>query len=450
MNKNVLNRGGFVFKNEKFLQARILYGFRTDLPGKEDGTPYTYDDYTAIARQEAAPTMPERSFGRNVTAALRRKLAAELLKMEVDLARHAPSLELASSELPPSGESKAVSSASSVNVVEIDHVTPPPIDPELETAISELTREVRRRVRAERRWRKINDPFPLPVRWTNFPDRYVDHWDKIRGVPGRSEPIPLAGSIEAVTRTFDSIPSRRLVILGPGGSGKTTLALELASAIVERQPPSNEPVPVVFNLPSWNPYRYSLSQWLTEHLADHYLGSGSTRAVRISTASRILDDNRITPILDGYDEMAPGARVILLRTLNSTFSENSVVLTSRAVEYVDTIKSTDTVVTRAAAIRLEPLSLESIEKYLPLTSRKVVDDMSRTKWHPVIACMRSDSDAQGQALRRALTTPLMVSLARAIYSDTRGNPNELLDSKRFPSTSAISDHLLDRFVDGLR
>jgi hypothetical protein len=46
-----------------------------------------------------------------------------------------------------------------------------------------------------------------------------------------------------------------------------------------------------------------------------------------------------------------------------------------------------------------------------------------------------------------LTTPLMVGLARAIYSDPAGcDPSVLLDTDRFASQYALEDHLLDSFI----
>jgi hypothetical protein len=60
---------------------------------------------------------------------------------------------------------------------------------------------------------------------------------------------------------------------------------------------------------------------------------------------------------------------------------------------------------------------------------------------------RHATDPAVGALAEALSTPLMVYLARAIYSDASGNdPAELLDRTRFPTATDIQQHLLTAFV----
>jgi hypothetical protein len=67
-----------------------------------------------------------------------------------------------------------------------------------------------------------------------------------------------------------------------------------------------------------------------------------------------------------------------------------------------------------------------------------------TLWEPVLAEVRDRPDGD---LAAVLTTPLMVSLARTIYSDTPDHdPAELLDHGRFDAKEAIERHLLGSFV----
>src|SRR5207302_4934714 len=50
-------------------------------------------------------------------------------------------------------------------------------------------------------------------------------------------------------------------------------------------------------------------------------------------------------------------------------------------------------------------------------------------------------------LRAVLTTPLMVGLGRAIYSDASGrDPSVLLDTDQFGSQYELEDHLLGSFI----
>src|SRR5262249_17814760 len=67
---------------------------------------------------------------------------------------------------------------------------------------------------------------------------------------------------------------------------------------------------------------------------------------------------------------------------------------------------------------------------------------------PVLAGLTAQPPtAAAGTVAAALATPLMVYLARTVYSDTpHHDPAELLNTTRFPSTEAIEDHLLDEFV----
>ena len=69
-------------------------------------------------------------------------------------------------------------------------------------------------------------------------------------------------------------------------------------------------------------------------------------------------------------------------------------------------------------------------------------------WDPVLDELRDHPERPGSVnLRAVLTTPLMVGLARAIYSDPAGHdPSVLLDTDRFGSQYELEDHLLGSFI----
>lgn len=100
--------------------------------------------------------------------------------------------------------------------------------------------------------------------------------------------------------------------------------------------------------------------------------------------------------------------------------------------------------TAAAVVELDDLTVEDLGAYLPRTAAGHRTGM----WDPVLERMRAQPHAPGPAtLRRVLTTPLMVFLARTVYSDTPGHdPTELLDTHRFPTAQAVQDHLLAAFI----
>jgi hypothetical protein len=52
----------------------------------------------------------------------------------------------------------------------------------------------------------------------------MDHWQNIRRTPDCADPIRLAGEGDEIVEVFNRLPSRRLVVLGRAGAGKTTWA----------------------------------------------------------------------------------------------------------------------------------------------------------------------------------------------------------------------------------
>lgn len=74
------------------------------------------------------------------------------------------------------------------------------------------------------------------------------------------------------------VPTRRLVVLGDPGAGKTMLLIRLVRSQLARRAAADEktatstPVPVLFSLASWNPSRQGLRDWLVDQLITHYPG----------------------------------------------------------------------------------------------------------------------------------------------------------------------------------
>ncbi|WP_405358735.1 hypothetical protein OG535_04005 [Kitasatospora sp. NBC_00085] len=112
---------------------------------------------------------------------------------------------------------------------------------QMEAAAENLAHEVRRECEREEAVRRLSHPQPLAVRWLTA-EAFSDHWASIRA--GESdEPLDLAGVSRDVAALYSRVPSGRLLMLGPAGSGKSVLALRLAlECLTLRQP--GAPVPV--------------------------------------------------------------------------------------------------------------------------------------------------------------------------------------------------------------
>ncbi|GAA1988624.1 helix-turn-helix domain-containing protein [Amycolatopsis minnesotensis] len=317
-------------------------------------------------------------------------------------------------------------------------------DEALAEAAGQLAHAVAARSRREEEQRQIHDPFPLPVRWRRAPEELTDHWANIRRAPAGStaEPLALAGTLTEIVAVYRRIPSRRLVVLGRSGSGKTILGLRFVLDCLKSRARA-EPVPVIFSIGSWNPTGITLRDWLAAQLTRDHPGLAAGGPGGTSLAAALVEAGWVLPILDGFDEIADGLRRPALEALNTTTLP--LLLTSRPGEYAAAVAETD-VLTSAAAIDLTDLTLDDLDGYLPRTTRK--KDGAKTAWDPVLAELREHPATEaGGNLIAVLTTPLMVTLARAIYSDTPDHdPAALLDTARFGSIEALEEHLLDDFV----
>lgn len=297
----------------------------------------------------------------------------------------------------------------------------------LAEAVETLKVAVEARWRREEEQRQIHDPVPLPVRWDLAPEALRDSWLNIGGEAA------LDGRLDQVVDVYRKVGSRRLVVLGRAGSGKTVLTSRFVLELLGAQD-VRDPVPVIFSLGSWHPERVGLRDWMAEQLTrDHpFLGAPGPSGGTLAAA--LVDAQRVLPVLDGFDEIPAGLHRPALNALNTTTLP--LLLTSRVDEYRDAVEGTD-VLTSAAAVVLADLTCDDLEDYLPRTTRKT--GPGANVWKPVL-----DEVRNGGVLADVLTTPLMVALARRIYSDTPDHdPAALLG---FVDAEEIEQHLLGSFV----
>jgi len=327
----------------------------------------------------------------------------------------------------------------------------PAADPaELDEAASQLALSVGSQWRGELERQRIHDPGPIPVRWQPAHE-LMDHLDNICRASSWANPGPLAldGSLERIVDVYLEIPSGRLVVLGRPGAGKTILALRLLVDLIEIRA-SNHPVPVLFSLGSWNPRTTPLPDWLISELVRERPALGAVGRSGSSLAAALLVTGRILPVLDGFDEIAGGLHGAALGRINATALP--LLLTSRHDDYAAAVRA-NRVLSASAVIQLDDLTPSDLGRYLPLTTtrtavaRQYPSGSSVIVWEPVIACLKEQPAGPAQRLRRVLSTPLMVALARAIYSDTAArDPAELLDPGQFATIDDLEDHLLRAFI----
>jgi hypothetical protein len=267
-----------------------------------------------------------------------------------------------------------------------------------------LTRIISERLEAEHDRLNLASPRPLEVRWAG----------------------KLPGGVPVVGRG-------RLVILGRAGSGKSVLVRRLALDLLKKNP--GGPVPVIFGLASWTG-QAGLKDWLIGELAsvryDPELGEKG--------AGKLLEEGKILPVFDGFDEIASGQRPGFLRGLNRDW-KGPLVLTSRPEKY-----HVRALLDKAEVITLEDLETGDALRYLREVPEQ--NDDGRQIWEPVAdELLKNPPTESAWYVREALTTPLMVAIARDVYSK-EGDPADLL-KQCYTSKEDVEDHLLRSFVPAI-
>ena len=317
---------------------------------------------------------------------------------------------------------------------------------------------------AEAAMRRLNDPYPLPVSWTAADASLTDSWDSLvkLATSGAGWPPPppagtwaagpddLAGEGGELADVLARVPTGRLVVLGEPGAGKTMLMVRLVLDLLARRA-SGGPVPILASVASWNPADQDLRDWLgAQLLIDHPALAAPPPAGRTEStqAAALLASGLILPVLDGLDEIPEEVRGPAISRINDALRPGEqVVVTCRTQQYRDAVRpqgGVEVTLRAAAAVQLRPLDADAVRGYL---CDDAAGPVARARWDPVLAVLGTEAPA-GQAL----STPLMVGLARAIYNP---RPGELAGTLRDPAElcspaladrTAVESLLFDAFI----
>lgn len=328
----------------------------------------------------------------------------------------------------------------------------------------QLSTAVRTQWVNEARWRRLYDPYAIPVQWIPTDPDLVVGWPALHRLttsPGwpptardnwASSPDDLRGAGNELIDVLDRVPTHRLVVLGEPGSGKSILLVGLVLDLLERRT-AEDPVPIVLPMASWNPVDQDLKTWMEHWLITDKsaLSRPAPGRAEVTLARALLDEGLILPVLDGLDEIPAKVRGSAIARINDAMGPGQrLVLASRTDAYLSAVKPADDAgvhLAGAAGIVLCPLDLEVVAEYLRASAG---GDSGAARWEALFSAVAGNTQSP---VARALITPLMAALARAVYNPRplenltgAAEPVELSNTTRFPTSTAIEGYLLDRFV----
>jgi len=295
---------------------------------------------------------------------------------------------------------------------------------------------------AEAALRSLDDPHPIPVHWRlSDLDEETDHIATGSAIEGTSD------NIHQLAEGFRALDRRRLVILGGPGTGKTTLAVQLALHLLTSRR-ENEPVPVLFSIADWDVQTHPrLQDWLALRLGQDYPALRATD-LGDSAPRTLAGRSHLVPVLDGLDELPSPARARVIAALNrSMTSADQVILTSRTDEYAGAVREAVAVIRSAAVIQPQPLSSEVAAGYL----RQCLPRRPSQVWEQILATLSGAmaTPTTVSALAEVTSTPLGLWLVRSVYLAPGADPSHLLDPDRYPTADVLREHLLSRLIPAL-
>ncbi len=297
--------------------------------------------------------------------------------------------------------------------------------------------------------RKVNNPWPLPVRWQVTGQAragmYGVSWSDLGKPRHPVTPSSLMSSFDNVQELLAArLPWRRLVVLGGAGFGKTMLAVRIARKLLSERS-QGDPVPVLLTVAAWSPRQQTLLDFAARQLIRDYPGLGAVISVAsgelVSIAYTLLTTRKLLLILDGVDEMPAQVRSEALRRISAMPWDTPLVVTSRTAEYVQAVEDLQRGLPRAAVVELLPLRLSDIRAYLIEATAA-----PESRWQPVFAHLAQHKDGQ---LAAVLQTPLMIWLTRTVYAEADSTPGDLIPIAVDGGREALEEHLMSRLVNAV-
>jgi hypothetical protein len=255
--------------------------------------------------------------------------------------------------------------------------------------------------------------------------------------PEASRAVPSGDAADVGALARFVLAGRRLVILGSGGAGKSTLAVLLMDDLLACRSPG-DPVPVLIPASTLVPGEM-VKGWLERTLADRYPPLRDTSAYGPSAVGDLVARHGVLPVIDGLDDLEPEARGQLLAALSRAFGPRQpLILTCRCHEYREAVEASGTVFPGGAVIELREVAAEEAASFL---ERGTTGPRAQSL-RQVAAAVRTEPAGP---LARALSSPLMVGLVRAGYAGS-GEMAAIL-ARPGMSEQSVESRLLGGLID---
>lgn len=212
----------------------------------------------------------------------------------------------------------------------------------------------------------------------------------------------------------------RLMLIGLPGSGKTTIVLQLALHLLERQDGS---FPVVLNLATWRSEFQTFEAWLRRILPAE-LGASTGLAEQIRKSLPLI------LLLDGLDEVPEADRDSLISVIGEYGADpnRQFLISSRTAEYSFT---KDAPVN--AQVEVAPLTIEQVE--MSLSASAHIQPEARR----LLNAIKSDP-----LLRSAVENPFYLNTAQLLFASGK-NWSEL--GFKATDVTGRQKELVERFVE---